>query len=166
MTSASIPKAQRDTQLLVNDGETAVIGGLTQTQVSQEQVGHPAAPDLPLIGRLFSQTDTREEKRDLLILITPHIIDEGEAVRPPTTSANHPRSPAMTDEVFQASRGPLWAALAHDRRPRERAGHRTSLERSGDRVIPAVSITVKGVESSRGRRYGNFGATAVTVKAQ
>jgi type II secretory pathway component GspD/PulD (secretin) len=36
-----------------------------------------------MLGRLFSQTDTREEKRDLLILITPHIIDAGEAVRPP-----------------------------------------------------------------------------------
>jgi transcriptional regulator with GAF, ATPase, and Fis domain len=39
--------------------------------------------DLPLIGRFFSQTDSREVKSDLLIMITPTIIDEGEAVRPP-----------------------------------------------------------------------------------
>ena len=39
--------------------------------------------DLPGIGRLFSQTDTVESKQDLLILITPHIVDEGEIVRPP-----------------------------------------------------------------------------------
>jgi type IV pilus assembly protein PilQ len=76
-------KSRADNQLLVADGETAVIGGLTQTQVTRNRSGIPILSELPLIGRLFSQTDTREEKRDLLVLITPHIIDEGEAVRPP-----------------------------------------------------------------------------------
>ncbi|CAG0954729.1 partial Secretin GspD, partial [Anaerolineae bacterium] len=79
----TIPKRNATTQLLVGDGETAVIGGLTQTQVVKNKSGIPLLSDLPLIGRLFSQTDTREEKRDLLIMITPHIIDEGEAIRPP-----------------------------------------------------------------------------------
>ena len=76
-------KSRADNQLLVSDGETAVIGGLTQTAVTRNRSGIPYLSELPLIGKLFSQTDTREEKRDLLVLITPHIIDEGEAVRPP-----------------------------------------------------------------------------------
>ena len=76
-------KSRADNQLLVADGETAVIGGLTQTQVIRNRSGIPFLSELPLIGKLFSQSDTREEKRDLLVLITPHIIDEGEAVRPP-----------------------------------------------------------------------------------
>jgi len=76
-------KSRADNQLLVSDGETAVIGGLTQTAVTRNRSGIPYLSELPLIGRLFAQTDTREEKRDLLVLITPHIIDEGEAVRPP-----------------------------------------------------------------------------------
>jgi len=76
-------KSRADNQLLVADGETAVIGGLTQTQIIKNRSGIPFLSELPLIGKLFSQTDTREEKRDLLVLITPHIIDEGEAVRPP-----------------------------------------------------------------------------------
>jgi type IV pilus assembly protein PilQ len=76
-------KSRADNQLLVADGETAVIGGLTQTQVIRNRSGIPILSELPLIGKLFSQSDTREEKRDLLVLITPHIIDEGEAVRPP-----------------------------------------------------------------------------------
>jgi type IV pilus assembly protein PilQ len=84
----TIDKRNATTQLLVNDGETAVIGGLTQTQIVKNKSGIPLLSDLPLLGRLFSQTDTREEKRDLLILITPHIIDEGEAVRPPGGSQN------------------------------------------------------------------------------
>ncbi|MCC6931482.1 MAG: AMIN domain-containing protein [Gemmatimonadaceae bacterium] len=82
-----INKRNAKTQLLVNNGETAVIGGLTQTQVNKNKSGIPILSELPLIGRLFSQTETREEKKDLLILITPHIIDEGEAVRPPDGSS-------------------------------------------------------------------------------
>ena len=39
--------------------------------------------NLPGIGRLFSETSNIERKQDLLILVTPHIIDEGEIVRPP-----------------------------------------------------------------------------------
>ena len=81
-----INKRNAKTQLLVNDGETAVIGGLTQTQVTKNRSGIPFLSDLPFIGRLFSQSDNREEKKDLLILITPHIIDEGAAVRPPDGS--------------------------------------------------------------------------------
>jgi type II secretory pathway component GspD/PulD (secretin) len=70
-------KQRGDTQVLVNDGETAVIGGLTVTQTSQSKSGIPILVDLPLIGRLFGETRTDNEKRDLLILVTPHIIDEG-----------------------------------------------------------------------------------------
>ena len=68
-------------EVLVADGETAVIGGLTQTQVTTNRSGIPILSKLPLIGRLFSQTDTEERKQDLLILITPHILDDGEVVK-------------------------------------------------------------------------------------
>jgi len=37
--------------------------------------------NIPYIGRLFSQTETVERKQDLLILVTPHIVDEGEVIR-------------------------------------------------------------------------------------
>lgn len=75
-------KQSADNRLLVGDGETAVIGGLTVTQVSQNKSGIPVLVDLPLVGKLFGTTNKSEEKRDLLILITPHVIDEGERVRP------------------------------------------------------------------------------------
>ena len=85
-------KQRADNQLLVGDGETAVIGGLTVTQVTSSKSGIPLLVDLPLIGRLFGTTRTSEQKRDLLILVTPHIIDEGErqlntrAVVPPPSA--------------------------------------------------------------------------------
>ncbi len=65
------------TSLLVGDGQTVVIGGLTQTSVRVTKSGIPLLVDLPLIGRLFGYTTRQEQRRDLLILITPHIVDEG-----------------------------------------------------------------------------------------
>jgi type IV pilus assembly protein PilQ len=67
---------QADNQILVNDGETAVVGGLTVTEVTVTKSGIPFLVDLPLVGKLFGFTQTRENRRDLLILVTPHIIDD------------------------------------------------------------------------------------------
>jgi len=67
---------QADNQILVSDGETAVIGGLTVTEVTVTKSGIPFLVDLPILGKLFGFTSQIENRRDLLILITPHIIDD------------------------------------------------------------------------------------------
>ncbi|OLC06878.1 MAG: hypothetical protein AUH41_11730 [Gemmatimonadetes bacterium 13_1_40CM_66_11] len=67
---------QADNQILVSDGETAVIGGLTLTEVTVTKSGIPFLVDLPILGKLFGFTSQQESRRDLLILITPHIIDD------------------------------------------------------------------------------------------
>jgi type IV pilus assembly protein PilQ len=67
---------QADNQILVNDGETAVVGGLTVTEVTVTKSGIPFLVDLPILGKLFGFTNQQENRRDLLILITPHIIDD------------------------------------------------------------------------------------------
>ena len=64
------------TQILVRDGETAVIGGLTVTSVSEGRNGIPFLMDLPVVGRLFGVRTHKEERQDLLILVTPHIVDD------------------------------------------------------------------------------------------
>jgi type IV pilus assembly protein PilQ len=76
-------KQRADNELLVGDGETAVIGGLTVTSVTQSKVGIPLLVDLPFLGKLFGETRTEEDKNDLLILVTPHIVDEGEKLGAP-----------------------------------------------------------------------------------
>ena len=76
-------KQRADNQLLVGDGETAVIGGLTVTEVVLAKSGIPFLMDIPYLGKLFRRTSKLEQKRDLLILVTPHIVDEGERVPGP-----------------------------------------------------------------------------------
>lgn len=67
---------QANTQLLVRDGETAVIGGLTVTEITVTKSGIPFLVDLPVIGPLFGFRSNKETRRDLLILVTPHIVDD------------------------------------------------------------------------------------------
>ena len=72
----TIPKQRAENHLLVNDGETAVIGGLTVTTVTRNRSGIPLLSSLPFIGSLFSFTENRENRKDLIILVMPRIIDD------------------------------------------------------------------------------------------
>ncbi len=62
------------TRVLVRDGETVVIGGLTQSERVEARSGIPLLQDLPLIGRLFRVQRQQEIQQDLIILVTPHIV--------------------------------------------------------------------------------------------
>jgi len=73
-------KQTTENQLLVNDGETAVIGGLTITEVNRTRSGIPLLSQLPIVGGLFSTTDNQERRRDLMILVTPRVVDDAGSV--------------------------------------------------------------------------------------
>src|SRR2546426_8635560 len=62
---------QADNQILVNDGETAVIGGLTVTSVTVTKSGIPFLVDLPILCKMFGFSSQSEQPRDLFVLITP-----------------------------------------------------------------------------------------------
>jgi type IV pilus secretin PilQ/predicted competence protein len=65
-------------RVLVNDGETVVIAGLTVTETSEVRSGIPLLMDVPVIGRLFSVTRESTIQRDLMILVTPTIVRANE----------------------------------------------------------------------------------------
>jgi len=66
-------------RVLVSDGETVVIGGLTVTETSEVRSGVPLLMNLPLVGRLFRSTRSQVVQRDLIILVTPTIVRDGAA---------------------------------------------------------------------------------------
>ncbi len=65
-----------DTRVMVNDGETAVIGGLIRSNESTTKRGIPILMDVPLLGNLFRSNSTTKQKRELLIFVTPKILGE------------------------------------------------------------------------------------------
>jgi len=65
-----------DTRVMVNDGETSVIGGLIRSNESETTRGVPVLMDIPLVGNFFRNTSKTHQKRELLIFLTPKILGE------------------------------------------------------------------------------------------
>jgi type IV pilus assembly protein PilQ len=62
------------TQVLVGNGETVVLGGIFQSEVTTTTTKTPFLGDIPYLGRLFKRTEHIDERSELLIFITPKII--------------------------------------------------------------------------------------------
>jgi type II secretory pathway component GspD/PulD (secretin) len=77
---------EAQTQLVVKDGETIVMGGLLKEVVGKEKTGIPVLKDLPLIGWAFRRDTHDLEKIDLLIFLTVDILRPGEQI--PVESVN------------------------------------------------------------------------------
>jgi len=65
-----------DTTLLLTNNETLVIGGLRRKESVKTVSQVPLLGDIPLLGALFRYTSTVEENRDLVIFLTPHLVEE------------------------------------------------------------------------------------------
>ena len=76
-----IDKNEITTQILVRDGETVVLGGIFTRDYSNTQEKVPFLGDLPVIGPLFRRDISKDDKTEMLIFITPKILQDGVAVR-------------------------------------------------------------------------------------
>lgn len=70
-----INEEQAQVQMITSNGETAVIGGLRQQQDTELENGIPILQDIPLIGQLFKYTKRERRDTDLVIFITPRIVE-------------------------------------------------------------------------------------------
>ncbi len=68
-----INTSEADTRVMVEDGQTAVIGGLIRTNENEIRRGTPLLKDIPLLGMLFRSNSTTRANRELLIFVTPRI---------------------------------------------------------------------------------------------
>ena len=70
-----INTSEADTRVMVDDGQTAVIGGLIRTNESTVRKGVPFLMDMPLIGWAFRQNSVARENRELIIFVTPRLLN-------------------------------------------------------------------------------------------
>ena len=73
----SIDTREISTQVLVNDGQTVVLGGILETTRRDTEKKVPYIGDIPVLGRLFKTTSKQNDKAELLIFVTPKILREG-----------------------------------------------------------------------------------------
>ncbi|HDY93174.1 MAG TPA: type IV pilus secretin PilQ family protein [Pseudoalteromonas sp.] len=71
--AVSIDTQEIQTQVLVENGQTVVLGGIFQQQIINTTSKVPILGDIPYVGRLFKSTSEFNEKRELLIFVTPKI---------------------------------------------------------------------------------------------
>lgn len=72
----SIDTRQLGTSVLVENGQTVVLGGIFQEEREFNTTKVPMLGDVPVLGSLFRRRATADEKRELLIFITPNILDD------------------------------------------------------------------------------------------
>jgi len=73
----SINTREIATQVLVNDGQTVVLGGILETTQREDDTKVPYLGDIPILGHLFKNTSHQDNKDELMIFITPKIVHEG-----------------------------------------------------------------------------------------
>jgi type IV pilus assembly protein PilQ len=73
----SIDTREITTQVLVNDGQTVVLGGILSTTQREDDTKVPYLGDIPVLGHLFKNTIHKDDKDELMIFITPKIVREG-----------------------------------------------------------------------------------------
>ncbi|MDD5674164.1 MAG: hypothetical protein PHC61_08380, partial [Chitinivibrionales bacterium] len=72
----SLSTQSATTNVVVNDGETVVIAGLTSNQMTETETGIPVLKDIPIIGYLFKTKEKKLTKQNLIIFVTPHIVQK------------------------------------------------------------------------------------------
>ncbi len=70
----SLSTNEAETELLVNDNDTVVIGGIVKTTDSNSTSGTPVLSGIPILGRLFRTDINKDKRNELLIFLTPSII--------------------------------------------------------------------------------------------
>jgi type IV pilus assembly protein PilQ len=76
----SIDTRQVITQVLVENGQTAVLGGIYETETADFQTKVPFLGDIPFVGNLFKSTRKVSNKSELLVFVTPKILKEGTTI--------------------------------------------------------------------------------------
>ena len=77
--SPAIAKNQVDTETLVKDGQTLVIGGIYVVDKSDKHTSVPFLGNVPLIGVLFRNSEVHDSRKELLIFVTPRVVQQAPA---------------------------------------------------------------------------------------
>ena len=93
------------TQLIVKDGQVIIIGGLIRDSVQKQVHGVPVLMDVPLIGSFFKRTELTTDKSEIIVLISPHIVNQKYTaeMEGKINEVEHQRqmSPAMTLDLLR-----------------------------------------------------------------
>jgi type II secretory pathway component GspD/PulD (secretin) len=144
--SSTVPsknEQKAETKVVVADGQTLVLGGLRDTSVADGNDQLPILGDVPFLGRLFKTTKTENLERELMVFITPTIVDE-------FTQPEARRLAEFDEEVadkVRAAKKPWWERAA--RRLRGKDGEITvAVGRNGNIFSEGEMVTLEDLSDA------------------
>ncbi|MCH7556473.1 MAG: hypothetical protein IIB56_03350 [Planctomycetes bacterium] len=96
------------TNMIVRDGQTLLLGGILFQKDSKVQRKLPLFGDLPLIGGLFRHTEVIKTNSEMLVFITPHVIDEPTAELPETVTEKKEKLEDIQEQLEETMEGLAW----------------------------------------------------------
>jgi general secretion pathway protein D len=78
ISSPRITNRKATTYIIARDGQHILMGGLISTQLTETRTGIPLLKDIPVLGYLFGSKGTRKDKKELIFILTPHVIKSKE----------------------------------------------------------------------------------------
>lgn len=106
-----VNQRQANTAVSVQDGRTVLIGGIIQDQVSATTNKLPILGDIPILGNLFKSTSKTDQRTELIVLMTPHIVsnsDDAEQLKNNTLNELTPIIKKQVDQIVKnQGTGPL-----------------------------------------------------------
>jgi type IV pilus secretin PilQ/predicted competence protein len=113
---------EAETDVVVSDGETVVIGGLVERKEELSETGVPLLKDIPLLGALFRFTHKEIIKKDLAIFVTPRIVRRQLSLAPqpapdPQDLAKAATAPSAEPAMAQPAPAPKYAPVVSEPAP-------------------------------------------------
>ncbi len=102
LNSPTIQQRKLSSTVAVRDGETIALGGLIKDGKTDNKTGVPLLQDIPYLGEIFRSTENQGSRTELLVLITPHVVESLEKARDVTRELR--RKLEATEVLFQKVR--------------------------------------------------------------
>ena len=103
--SDSAVERKMTADILLDNMQTVVLGGLTETHLSEARAGIPILKDIPWVGKwLFGKVEKSESRKELLVFLTPYVLDDAHSAQ----SEAARRKTAMSDAAPWDDHG--WSA--------------------------------------------------------
>jgi type II secretory pathway component GspD/PulD (secretin)/nucleoid-associated protein YgaU len=101
--------AELTTNVMVPNGTTLVIGGLIGNEDIYTQQGFPGLSRVPVLGALFGLKDKIDQRRELVVLLTPHILRDDRLIDPPADVSAKTLTPTSAERTGNSSRSQVSA---------------------------------------------------------
>ncbi len=109
-TTATIRKKEIESTVAVKDGETIALGGLITKNDNYTKTGIPFLHELPYVGSLFGSTERKDDRTELVVLITPRVVKSKQDARVMTDEFKRKLSGIYYDPTQRRKKGDWWRA--------------------------------------------------------